>query len=128
MPQGHMDIKLVGGTEVTVEHCINCHEVTHGYVTEDYGMASYLHGYHSGKAFADMGGTCLSCHDVDMRSGEIEMWDVVKYSRYRGVNDVASDAVDAQFAYESDHAERFGGHLLAQLGWRLHRLHGLRRL
>ena len=100
MPQGHMDIKLVGGTEVTVEHCINCHEVTHGYVTEDYGMASYLHGYHSGKAFADMGGTCLSCHDIDMRSGEIEMWDVVKYSRYRGVNDVASDAVDAQFAYD----------------------------
>ena len=100
MPQDHMDIQLVGDTEVTIQHCIACHEYTHGYVTEDFGMASYIHGYHSGKAFAQMGGTCFTCHDVDMKSGEIEQWDLVKFNRFRGVNDVAAEDVAAEFAWD----------------------------
>ena len=97
MPQDHMDIQLVGDTEVTIQHCISCHQVTHGYVTEDYGLASYIHGYHSGKEFADMGGTCLTCHDIDMKSGAIELWDIVKYNRFRGIIDIDSDTVEASF-------------------------------
>ena len=100
MPQDHMDIQLVGDTEVTVQHCISCHEVTHGYVYEDYGLASYLHGYHSGPEFTAVGGTCMSCHEVDMQTGEMQLWDDAKFYRLRGIIDVASDTVDAEFVYD----------------------------
>lgn len=57
-----------------------------------------MHGLHSGQAFANMGGTCLSCHDTDYHTGKIELWDEVKYDRFRGIVD--EDASKGIFSFD----------------------------
>ena len=40
LPTRHMDINLVGDSELTVTNCVTCHRVTHEYAPEDYGLGS----------------------------------------------------------------------------------------
>lgn len=106
LPTRHMDINLVGDSELTVTNCVTCHRVTHEYAPEDYGLGSYLHGLHKTAEFTQMGGDCMSCHDATNDGAGLQLWDEVKYYRFRGITDVdasaAQDDVAAQFVYDQD--------------------------
>jgi len=98
LPQGHMNIEFYGDIDVTVQHCIGCHTYSPGYVTEFYQFGSAIHGLHSTEAFTAAGGTCMSCHDANEETGEMELWDLVKYDRFRGIVD--TDAAKGTFTFD----------------------------
>ena len=53
-------------------------------------MASSIHGYHfANQEFEDKGGNCFSCHEVDVTTGELGMWDELKYTKMIGIGNTA---------------------------------------
>lgn len=87
-------------TQLTVANCIGCHyNKVHG---DQRPMSSDMHGIHNGReGFIEMGGTCDSCHFVDL-GGDFQMWDYVKYDQYRGFTDVAAGEAGISADYDQD--------------------------
>lgn len=113
MPQGHLEVEFYGEIPLNVQHCIGCHTYSPDYVTEFYQFGAAVHGLHSGPAFSNMGGTCLSCHDADYQTGEMKLWDEVKYDRFRGIVD--ADASKGTFSF--DQTTTIGQEDIFSLNW-----------
>ena len=81
MPYVHLDLGKMYGIDMTVTHCMGCHEYSPGYVTEYYGFGRMIHSMHPKN-------DCISCHDFSENDGKFHLWDQVKYDIYRGITDV----------------------------------------
>ena len=100
LPMGHMDLNFTGDVDVTVEHCISCHTYSPDYVPEFYNFGSLVHGLHKSSAFQQMGGDCMSCHDANEETGEIRLWDQVKYDLMRGIVAIPEEEMEAEFSFD----------------------------
>ncbi len=95
----HFELVNEYGIETTVRQCYICH------VTQDNWLPSLrtlIHSIHDSQntAFGQMGGDCWSCHAVDEQSGDIQLWDNVKYTMLHGIT--ATPDVDGDFSYDQD--------------------------
>lgn len=82
------------GRTYTWNDCITCHVHAPGTGSALGGcgpyMASSIHGYHfANQEFNDKGGNCFSCHEVDVTTGELGMWDELKYTKMIGLGNTA---------------------------------------
>ena len=77
------------GRVYTYNDCVTCHvgSGTDGAATGGAGMfmATTIHGYHYGNQEFLAKGNCFSCHEADAATGELGMWDTLKYSKYIGL-------------------------------------------
>lgn len=88
--------------ELSVEMCIVCHTFL-GYYGVD--LAESMHSLHMlSDSFKEIGGDCLSCHNIDNTTGEFQVWDRVKYDLFHGVTYLDADAVSeqVQISYTQD--------------------------
>lgn len=81
------------GRVYTYNDCITCHVGidSGGAASGGAGMymATAIHGYHYGnQEFLDKG-NCFSCHEVDTATGQLGMWDQLKYSKLIGLGTTA---------------------------------------
>ena len=97
LPCSHGIMRGSYGQPWTVESCIVCHD----HFETDLGFENIMHGIHTNSNFNAMGGSCLSCHNID-RNGEYELWDRVKYSLYHGVTDIGAEAIPGKFSFDQD--------------------------
>lgn len=70
--------------------CTTCHVHSPGTGSALGGcgpyMAPSIHGYHyANQEFEQQGGTCFSCHEVDITTGALGMWDELKYTQMIGL-------------------------------------------
>ncbi|WP_139651321.1 molybdopterin-dependent oxidoreductase [Raoultibacter phocaeensis] len=82
------------GKVYTWNDCTTCHVHAPGTGSALGGcgpyMAPSIHGYHfSNQEFEDKGGNCFSCHEVDVVTGELGMWDELKYTKMIGIGNTA---------------------------------------
>lgn len=84
------------GIEIGEKQCLTCHKDSR----YNPQMSTMLHSIHSGEQFEAMGGDCWSCHFADEITGELVLWDDVKYSVLQGINDVSD--VEGEFTYNQD--------------------------
>lgn len=82
------------GRVYTYNDCITCHVHSGSDGTNTGGagpyMAASIHGSHYANAeFNAKGGNCFSCHETDVTTGQLGMWDVLKYTRVIGLGNNA---------------------------------------
>lgn len=79
------------GRVYTYNDCITCHAHSGeggGVMMGGVGpyMAASIHGSHfANEEFTAKGGNCFSCHETDVNTGELDMWDVLKYTKFFGL-------------------------------------------
>ncbi len=99
------------GNKTTVQQCLFCHSYAPGYITKQYEFGTLMHGIHFGKnrtVFEDnYGGNCMSCHNATENGAGLELWDLTKYDRLWGINDVAD--VQGEFSVEQDTVQSLEG-------------------
>lgn len=82
------------GRVYTYNDCTTCHirSTSEGVNVGGQGpnMAPSIHGSHfANETFLAQGGNCFSCHEVDGATGELGMWDELKYTRAIGLGNNA---------------------------------------
>lgn len=91
----HPELKNPYNVDETIDFCFMCH-----YAALNIGDS--MHTIHmNSKAFQQMGGSCNSCHYIDTNSGEMELWDHVKYDVMMGITPVAN--VQGNFTCDQDY-------------------------
>jgi len=95
----HFELVNEYGIETTVRQCYICHVAQDNWLPS---LRTLIHAIHDSEntAFAQMGGDCWTCHTVDERTGDIQLWDNVKYTMLHGINAVAD--VQGEFRYDQD--------------------------
>lgn len=92
------------GNVGSVDTCLFCHTYTHGYCISDYDFGTFIHGMHygnyAGKQFNQMGGNCMTCHNMSKDGKGIALWDQVKYEKMVGILKIAD--VQGEFAYNQN--------------------------
>lgn len=83
------------GRVYTWNDCITCHVHAPGTGSALGGAGPYMspsiHGSHyANQEFLDQGGNCFSCHEVDVTTGELRMWDELKYTKAIGLGNTAT--------------------------------------
>lgn len=78
----------------TWNDCITCHAHSSGGGSALGGCGPYMspsiHGSHyAAQEFVDKGGNCFSCHEVDVKTGKLGMWDELKYTKMIGLGNTA---------------------------------------
>lgn len=99
------------GNETTLQQCLFCHSYAPGYIAKDYEFGTLMHGIHYGtrnsSSFeASYEGNCMSCHNATENGMGMEMWDLTKYDRLWGINDVEDVKGDFSFEQETTHSLR----------------------
>lgn len=88
------------GRVYTYNDCTTCHKRTgsDGTATGGSGpyMAPSIHGSHyANQTFVAQGGNCFSCHETEVTTGKLGMWDELKYTRVIGLgNNAKLEEVD----------------------------------
>lgn len=82
------------GRVYTYNDCTTCHihSGTGGMNTGGSGpyMAPSIHGSHfANQTFVAQGGNCFSCHETNVDTGELGMWDELKYTKSIGLGNNA---------------------------------------
>ncbi len=82
------------GRVYTYNDCTTCHIHSGGDGANTGGagpyMAPSIHGSHFANAtFNAQGGNCFSCHETDVSTGELGMWDELKYTKSIGLGNNA---------------------------------------
>lgn len=99
------------GNKTTVQQCLFCHSYAPGYITKQYEFGTLMHGIHFGRnrtVFEDSyGGNCMSCHNATENGEGLELWDLTKYDRLWGINDVAD--VQGEFSVEQETVQSLDG-------------------
>lgn len=94
------------GNNLGVQQCLLCHGETMGYVKDDHQFGTLIHALHYSSRYGDsfdaLGGNCYSCHNATDDGMGMQLWDLVKYDLYYGMNPVAADDVDGQLALDQD--------------------------
>lgn len=86
-----VDKEAAYGRVYTYNDCITCHVHSGETAGANMGgqgpyMAPSIHGSHLGNAeFNAKGGNCFSCHETDVPTGELGMWDILKYTKFIGL-------------------------------------------
>ncbi len=94
------------GRVYTYNDCTTCHihsgAAQNGMNTGGAGpyMAPSIHGSHfANQTFLAQGGNCFSCHETDVLTGELGMWDELKYTKSIGLgNNAALEVVGTWIA------------------------------
>ncbi|MEG0027621.1 MAG: molybdopterin-dependent oxidoreductase [Raoultibacter sp.] len=89
-----VDKKAAYGRVYTWNDCITCHVHSPGNGSAAGGcgpyMAPSIHGFHyASTGFLDKGGNCFSCHETNVVTGELGMWDELKYTKAIGLGNTA---------------------------------------
>lgn len=85
LPLSHPELMMPFSVDTTIGDCFFCHRAKRN-------LGDALHGLHLNSENFD--GSCLSCHHLNVYTGEYEMWDYVKYDVLYGINDVADVSGD----------------------------------
>lgn len=88
-------LSVYGNEKIPYENCIACHSAY------NVDIQDAMHGHMSSDSFTAMGGTCLSCHDIN-DEGDYVMWDDVKYDVLKGITDVDASSVDVDIDWNQD--------------------------
>ena len=91
--------------KMTVQQCLFCHSYAPGYIAKQYEFGTLMHAVHyntRNKAeFAnDYQGDCMSCHNATENGEGLELWDLTKYDRLWGINDVEN--VQGEFSIDQE--------------------------
>ncbi|MEG0015392.1 MAG: molybdopterin-dependent oxidoreductase [Gordonibacter sp.] len=80
-------------SKTTLQQCLFCHSYAPGYIAKQYEFGTLMHAIHSGKRASskfttEYEGDCMSCHNATENGAGLELWDLTKYTRLWGINDV----------------------------------------
>lgn len=89
-----VDKKAAHGRVYTWNDCITCHVHAPGNGAALGGCGPYMspsiHGSHyASQEFLGKGGNCFSCHETDVTTGQLGMWDELKYTKAIGLGNTA---------------------------------------
>ena len=94
LPLTHPELWNPYDVDITVDFCYMCH-------SKALFIQDSMHTLHlNDESFNEMGGNCLSCHQISTSTGEFESWDSVKYDVMMGITSVAN--VEGEFSYTQD--------------------------
>lgn len=98
MQYDHFTLDNDMGLEVTLQACLDCHDVNGSSVQTNPGeLGTLLHGKHQGKA------ACWNCHDASGNTdGSMTLWDLVKHDKLRGITDIADVDMAGEFNCRND--------------------------
>ncbi len=88
------------GRVYTYNDCITCHVHSGENGGANMGgngpyMAASIHGSHYGNSeFTAKGGNCFSCHETDVSTGKLGMWDILKYTKFVGLGTTTDTEVN----------------------------------
>lgn len=102
-PISHNGLKSYGEDPLSVTTCIACHDGQQEALFNRPGLelSTVIHGSHMNSAmFQEQGGNCLSCHHIDAETGEMPLWDTVKYDVMQGFTEVAD--VQGEFSFDQN--------------------------
>lgn len=102
-PISHNGLSSYGDDPVSVTTCIACHDGQQKPLFGRSGLelGSVIHNAHlNSNNFTDKNGTCLSCHYIDPATGDMPLWDEVKYDVMQGFTAVAN--VSGDFSFDQD--------------------------
>ena len=102
-PISHNGLKSYGEDPLSVTTCIACHDGQQEALFNRPGLdlSTVIHGAHMNSTmFQDQGGNCLSCHHIDADTGEMQLWDTVKYDVMQGFTEVAD--VQGEFSFDQN--------------------------
>lgn len=90
MTYKHVDLTNKLGIEMSVQQCLDCHSYSPGYVTEENGFGTLIHGLHDkrNEGFTNAKGDCWSCHVATNDGKNMQQWDLVKHDLLRGIIDI----------------------------------------
>lgn len=98
--------------KTTLQQCLFCHSYAPGYISKQYEFGTLMHGIHFGalgkeKFATEYEGNCMSCHNATENGGGMEMWDLTKYERLWGINDVEN--VQGEFSIDQEKTQNQDG-------------------
>ena len=79
--------------KTTLQQCLFCHSYAPGYIAKQYEFGTLMHAVHYGSRtksdFVNQyQGDCMSCHNATENGAGLELWDLTKYDRLWGINDI----------------------------------------
>lgn len=103
---GRMDLAHLGAArylsvDFQVQQCIDCHmkEEDAGF-SWNAGFGPMMHGIHA-VSDSDPKASCFNCHETDWKTGELKLWDEVKYDNVlQGITRTAN--VEGEFSFTQD--------------------------
>lgn len=87
------------GVNTTVQQCLICHTLADGYITSNYDFGTLIHAIHYAKD-SKYSGNCMSCHNMTADGNGVALWDLVKYKKMIGIENVAD--VEGEFSFTQD--------------------------
>lgn len=79
-----------------VQACVDCHTYNYdgGGLMPDF--SEMIHGIHGTDQEAQKA-TCMNCHGVERTTGELKMWEEVKYDQMKNVHNATDERVSNEF-------------------------------
>lgn len=102
-PISHNGLSSYSDDPINVTTCIACHDGQQKPLFGRSGleMASVIHNSHlNNDNFTDKNGNCLSCHYLDPATGDMPLWDEVKYDVMQGFTAVAD--LQGKFSFDQN--------------------------
>ena len=102
-PISHNGLSSYGDEPISVTTCIACHDGQQKPLFGRSGleMSSVIHNSHlNSNNFTDKNGNCMSCHYIEPGTGDMPLWDEVKYDIMQGFTSVAD--VEGTFSFDQN--------------------------
>lgn len=102
-PISHNGLSSYGDEPLSVTTCIACHDGQQKPLFGRSGLelSSVIHNSHlNSDNFTGKNGNCLSCHYIDPATGDMPLWDEVKYNVMQGFTAVAD--VQGEFSFDQN--------------------------
>lgn len=98
--------------KTTLQQCLFCHSYAPGYIAKQYEFGTLMHAVHYGSRtksdFVNQyQGDCMSCHNATENGAGLELWDLTKYDRLWGINDVEN--VQGDFKIDQERTQGQSG-------------------
>ncbi len=96
-------------SKTTLQQCLFCHSYAPGYIAKQYEFGTLMHSVHYNKRnkveFSNnYEGDCMSCHNATENGAGMELWDLTKYDRLWGINDIEN--VQGEFKVEQETTQK----------------------
>ncbi|MDO4493519.1 MAG: molybdopterin-dependent oxidoreductase [Clostridia bacterium] len=91
------------GVNTGVQQCLICHTLADGYITSNYDFGTLIHAIHYAKD-SHYTGNCMSCHNMTKDGMGVQLWDLVKYQKMVGIENVAD--VQGEFSFTQDKVQK----------------------
>lgn len=102
-PISHNGLNSYGDDPIDVTTCISCHDGQQKPLFGRSGleMSSVIHNSHmNSDNFTEKNGNCLSCHYLEPGTGDMPLWDEVKYDIMQGFTTVPN--VNGAFSFDQN--------------------------